>query len=99
MVIFLLALTIAFPFIGVDMLHATSIFIISLGLNERDGLAILIGIAAAIASLVLVTGVRFSARRFASNLHVVVAPSRSALWTEIAGFHSPKVQPTLDTSH
>ncbi len=66
-VIFLLALTIAFPFIGVDMLHATSIFIISLGLNERDGLAILIGIAAAVASLVLVTGVRFSARGFASN--------------------------------
>jgi hypothetical protein len=61
-VVFLLALTIAFPFLGFDMLHAAALFIISLGLVEKDGLAIMIGIVAAIASLLLVTGLRFSSR-------------------------------------
>ncbi len=61
-VVFLLALTLAFPFLGFDMLHAAALFIISLGLVEKDGLAIMIGVVAAIASLLLVTGLRFSSR-------------------------------------
>jgi hypothetical protein len=54
--VFLLALVIAFPNAGLNIPHAASIFIISLGLVERDGLAILLGVVAGLASLVLLTG-------------------------------------------
>src|ERR1700683_1634789 len=59
--VFLLALVIAFPNAGFNIAHAASIFIISLGLVERDGLAILLGVVAGIASLVLLTGAGISA--------------------------------------
>jgi hypothetical protein len=59
--VFLLALVIAFPNAGFNIAHAASIFIISLGMVERDGLAILLGVVAGIASLVLLTGAGVSA--------------------------------------
>jgi len=60
--ILLLALIIALPFFGFNVAHAASIFIISLGLAEHDGLAILIGVLAGLASLILLTGVGLSVR-------------------------------------
>jgi len=63
-VVFLAALTLAFPFLGYDMLHSATLLIISMGLIEKDGLAVLIGVTAAIASLLLVTGLRFSGKVF-----------------------------------
>jgi len=55
--IFVLALAIAFPIPGFNMPQAISIFIIALGLVEKDGLTILIGVIAGLASLVLLGGV------------------------------------------
>ncbi len=52
--IFVLALAIAFPVIGFDPLHAASISTISLGLAEQDGLAILLGVTAGLISLALI---------------------------------------------
>lgn len=52
--LFILAATIAFPVIGMDPLHAMSIFVISLGLAEKDGLAILLGVVAGVLSLAMV---------------------------------------------
>jgi hypothetical protein len=60
--ILLLALVIALPFFGFNVAHAASIFIISLGLAEHDGLAILIGVLAGLASLILLTGASLSIR-------------------------------------
>jgi len=54
--ILILALVIAIPLLGFNAMHATSIFIISLGLVEQDGLAILIGVAVGVASLILLAG-------------------------------------------
>jgi hypothetical protein len=58
--ILLLALVIALPFFGFNVAHAASIFIISLGLAEHDGVAILIGVLAGLASLILLTGADLS---------------------------------------
>jgi hypothetical protein len=66
--VFLLAVTIAFPLVGFDQLHALSIFIISLGLVERDGLAVLVGVIAGIASLALVTTIGLTGRILRSRL-------------------------------
>jgi hypothetical protein len=62
--ILLLALVIALPIFGFNVAHAASIFIISLGLTEQDGLAILIGVLAGLASLILLTGASFSLKAF-----------------------------------
>jgi hypothetical protein len=62
--ILLLALVIALPIFGFNVPHAASIFIISLGLAEKDGLAILIGVLAGLASLVLLTGANLSVKAF-----------------------------------
>ncbi|MFC7054259.1 exopolysaccharide biosynthesis protein [Hansschlegelia quercus] len=63
--VFILAATIAFPVIGFDPLHAMSIFVISLGLAEKDGLAIILGVIAGLLSLGLValSGVNLRALR------------------------------------
>ncbi|MFZ0494717.1 MAG: exopolysaccharide biosynthesis protein [Methylocella sp.] len=66
--IFLLALTIAFPILGFNVPHAAAILIISFGLVEQDGLAILIGVVAGLASLVLVTGAGVSVRALRSKV-------------------------------
>jgi hypothetical protein len=55
--IFVLALAIAFPVPGFNVPQAISIFIIALGLVEKDGLTILIGVIAGLASLALLGGV------------------------------------------
>lgn len=62
--IFFMALVVAIPTLGLKVPHAVSIFIISLGLAERDGLAILIGVILGLASLALLTGANVSVLRF-----------------------------------
>lgn len=54
--VFILAATIAFPLIGFDPLHAVSIFMMSLGMAEQDGIAILLGAGIGVLSLVIVAG-------------------------------------------
>lgn len=54
LLLFILAVAIAFPVIGFDPLHAASISVISLGLAEQDGLAILLGVMAGLISLALI---------------------------------------------
>lgn len=54
LLLFILAVAIAFPVIGFDPLHAASVSVISLGLAEQDGLAILLGVMAGLISLVLI---------------------------------------------
>jgi hypothetical protein len=55
--VFLLALAIAFPLPGFNMPQAISIFIIGLGLVEKDGLVICLGVLLGLASLALLGGV------------------------------------------
>jgi len=55
-------LLIALPLFGFNVAHAASIFIISVGLAEHDGLAILIGVLAGLASLILLTGASLSVK-------------------------------------
>jgi hypothetical protein len=62
LLIFLLAAAIAYPFSGATALHAMSIFVLSLGLAEADGLAILIGVVAGVLSLAVVAVTGFSPR-------------------------------------
>lgn len=54
--IFLMALAVALPIVGFNLPHALSIFVISLGLMEHDGLAILLGVVAGLAA-VWITGI------------------------------------------
>jgi hypothetical protein len=54
--IFLMALAVALPIVGFNLPHALSIFVISLGLVEHDGLAILLGVVAGLAA-VWITGI------------------------------------------
>lgn len=53
--LFVLALVvaIAFPLFGFNALHATSIFVISLGMAEKDGLAVMVGVVAGVVSLAM----------------------------------------------
>jgi hypothetical protein len=62
LLIFLLAVAIAYPLGGAGALHAMSIFVLSLGLAEADGLAILIGVVAGVLSLAVVAVTGFSPR-------------------------------------
>lgn len=57
--IFILAMAIAFPIPGFNMPQAISIFVISLGLVEEDGLLVAAGVLIGLASLVLLGGVVF----------------------------------------
>jgi hypothetical protein len=52
--VLLLVIAIAFPLFGFNSLHATSIFVISLGMAEKDGLAVMIGVLAGALSLAIV---------------------------------------------
>lgn len=54
--VFILAATIAFPLIGFDPLHAVSIFLMSVGMAEQDGVAILLGAGIGVMSLAFVAG-------------------------------------------
>jgi hypothetical protein len=60
--VFLLALAVGLPFLGFDALHAMSIIVISLGLAEKDGLAVVLGVVAGLLSLVIVAATGVSAR-------------------------------------
>ncbi|MET0343578.1 MAG: exopolysaccharide biosynthesis protein [Polyangiales bacterium] len=51
--VFLLALSMACPLIGFEALHAISLFVVSLGMAEADGLAITIGVVAGILALAI----------------------------------------------
>jgi len=60
--IFLLAVAIAFPLFGFTSLHATSIFVMALGMAEQDGLAVLLGVAVGVISLAVLAASGMSAR-------------------------------------
>ena len=60
--VFLLALAIAWPLFGFNALHATSIFVMALGMAEQDGLALLIGVLVGVLSLVLLLASGLSLR-------------------------------------
>jgi hypothetical protein len=60
--IFLLAVAVAFPLFGFSPLHATSIFVMALGMAEQDGLAVLIGVTVGLLSLAAVAASGASAR-------------------------------------
>ncbi|WP_280110204.1 exopolysaccharide biosynthesis protein [Methylocella silvestris] len=64
--IFLLAIAVAIPMLGFNAPHAAAIFIISFGLAEQDGVAILVGVAAGVLSLCLMIGHSLSRRTFRS---------------------------------
>jgi hypothetical protein len=62
--VLLMVIAIAFPLFGFNCLHATSIFVISLGMAEKDGLAVLIGVVAgAVALAIVASGVSSRAVR------------------------------------
>lgn len=62
--VLLMVIAIAFPLFGFNCLHATSIFVISLGMAEKDGLAVLIGVVAgAVALAIMASGVSSRAVR------------------------------------
>jgi hypothetical protein len=52
--VLVLVLAIAFPLFGFNFFHATSIFVISLGMAERDGLAVMLGLVVGMLSLATV---------------------------------------------
>jgi hypothetical protein len=60
--VFLLAIAIAYPLFGFNALHATSIFVMSLGMAEQDGLAVLIGVAVGLLSLAVLAASGLSTR-------------------------------------
>ena len=60
--VLLMALGLAFPLFGLGSLHATSIFVIALGMAEKDGLAMLIGVVAGALSLAIIAARGASAR-------------------------------------
>lgn len=68
LLVFLLAIAIAYPFFGFNALHAVAIFVVSLGLAEQDGLAILLGLVAGMVSLVLVATCGVSVRAVRTKL-------------------------------
>jgi hypothetical protein len=62
LLVFLLAVAIAYPFFGFNALHALSLFVISLGMAEGDGLAIVVGIVAGVLSLAILVASGVSVR-------------------------------------
>jgi len=68
LLLFLLAVAIAYPLSGFSVLHALSIFVVSLGLAEQDGAAVLLGVVAGVISLAIVFSAGFTARALRSKL-------------------------------
>ncbi|MET0388139.1 MAG: exopolysaccharide biosynthesis protein [Polyangiales bacterium] len=60
--VFLLAVAIAYPLFGFNTLHATSIFVTALGMAERDGLAVLLGVVGGLVSLLVLAASGLSLR-------------------------------------
>jgi hypothetical protein len=69
--VFLLALAVAYPLFGFNALHATSIFVMALGMAEQDGLAVLVGAIVGLISLVVLA---------ASGTSVKALRSQSVQW-------------------
>ncbi len=65
--VFVLALAIACPLFGFNPLHATSIFVMALGMAEQDGIAVLIGVAVGVLSLAMVAASGLSGRPLLAN--------------------------------
>jgi hypothetical protein len=65
--VFVLALAIAYPLFGFNALHATSIFVMALGMAEQDGLAVLIGAAVGLISLVILAATGSSVKALRSQ--------------------------------
>jgi hypothetical protein len=65
--VLLLALAVGFPLLGFTPLHATSIFVIALGMAEKDGLAVLLGVVAGVVSLAVTLSSVASARAMRSQ--------------------------------
>jgi hypothetical protein len=65
--VFLLAIGVAFPLFGFSSLHATSIFVMALGMAEKDGLAVLVGMAVGVLSFALIAASGMSARALRSK--------------------------------
>ncbi len=65
--LFLLALAIAYPLFGFNPLHATSVFVVALGMAEQDGLAVLAGIAIGVVSLATLATSGFTAKTLRSK--------------------------------
>lgn len=68
LLVFVLAIAIAFPAIGFDPLHAAAISTISVGLAEQDGLAILLGVVTGLISLALIVSSGLTARLLKSRI-------------------------------
>lgn len=68
LLVFVLAIAIAFPVIGFDPLHAAAISTISIGLAEQDGLAILLGVVTGLISLALIVSSGLTARLLKSRV-------------------------------
>lgn len=66
--LFLLAVAIAYPLSSFSVLHALSIFIVALGLAEQDGAAVLFGLVAGILSLALLAASGPTARALRSKV-------------------------------
>jgi hypothetical protein len=67
LLLFLLGVASMIPFLGLTASHAASAFLMSIGLAERDGLAVMIGAAAGIASLALAVATAMSGKQMWST--------------------------------
>jgi len=74
--VFLLAIALAFPLFGFSTLHATSIFVMALGMAEQDGLAILAGMAVGMLSLAVLA---------ASGMTVKALRAKAVRWLRKVG--------------
>lgn len=74
--VFLLALAIAYPLFGFNALHATSIFVMALGMAEQDGVAVLVGVAVGMLSLLVLA---------ASGMSVRAVRTKAARWLRKMG--------------
>ncbi len=70
--VLVLVLAIAFPLFGFNPYHAASIFVIALGMAERDGLAVMIGVFAGALSLAIMASA-ISLRALRSKVTVWLA--------------------------
>jgi hypothetical protein len=87
LLVFLLAVAIGCPWFGFNELHGLSVFIVSLGLTEQDGIAITIGVVAGLLSLVALAVSGLSVRALRTKLGKVLrGVGRKLGLTAIANF-------------
>jgi hypothetical protein len=85
LLVFLLAIAIAYPLFGFNAFHAISIFVISVGLAEQDGLAVMLGVVAGVLSLAVLSVSGFSARGLFKKLTVSLRKLARKLGLEALG--------------